>query len=145
MDDGIPVTVHAGEALGPESVRDALRELNPPRIGHGVRAAEDPALVRELAACRTHLELCPWCNVQIGVYPDLTAHPIENLHRAGVRVSIGTAPRGITATSLTDDYARIARAFPRLSLADFQHFNASALAVAFCDEATRARVAERLT
>ena len=144
MDGGIPVTVHAGEALGPEAVREVMRDLNPPRIGHGVRAAEDQALVQELARRRIHLETCPGCNVQIGVYPDLAGHPIEALYRAGASIGISTDQRGISATSLTNEYARIARAFPDLAPADFRRCNINALAAAFCDEATRARIAERI-
>lgn len=145
IDDGIPITVHAGEALGPEAVREVIRDLNPPRIGHGVRAAEDQALVREIARRRIHLEICPGCNVQIGVYPDLAAHPLEALCRAGASIGISTDQRGISATSLTSEYARIARAFPDLGLADFRRFNINAFTAAFCDDATRARIAERIS
>jgi hypothetical protein len=66
---GLRLTAHAGEWGGPESVRDALRDLRPERIGHGVRAIEDLALVDRLAEDGIVLEVCPGSNVALGIYP----------------------------------------------------------------------------
>jgi adenosine deaminase len=66
---GLRLTAHAGEWGGPDSVRDALRDLRPERIGHGVRAIEDLALVDRLAEDGIVLEVCPGSNVTLGLYP----------------------------------------------------------------------------
>ncbi len=108
---GIPRTAHAGEARGPDSVWETLAHLRPARIGHGVRSIENPPLVEMLRAERVHLEVCPACNVQIDVYGSLAEHPIDRLYRAGVSVGINTDARGVTPTTLSQDYARLAETF----------------------------------
>ena len=75
---GLGLTVHAGEWAGPESVRGGLA-LGVSRIGHGVRASEDPELVRELADRGTVLEVCPTSNVVLGLYPSYEEHPLPAL------------------------------------------------------------------
>ena len=88
---GLGLTCHAGEWAGPESVRGALALPGPvTRLGHGVRAVEDPALVAELAERGTVLEVCPTSNVVLGAYPDYAAHPFPVLRDAGVRVTLGS-------------------------------------------------------
>lgn len=90
-DAGLGLTCHAGEWAGPESVRGALALPVPvTRLGHGVRAIEDPALVAELAERGTVLEVCPTSNVVLGAYPDYRAHPFPALRDAGVRVTLGS-------------------------------------------------------
>jgi adenosine deaminase len=90
-DAGLGLTCHAGEWAGPESVRGALALPVPvTRLGHGVRAIEDPALVAELADRGTVLEVCPTSNVVLGAYPDYQAHPFPMLRDAGVRVTLGS-------------------------------------------------------
>ena len=79
---GFRITVHAGEWGGAASVRDALDALNPERIGHGVQAIEDLALVDRLAEDGIVLECCPGSNVTLGVFPSWRAHPIEKTPRA---------------------------------------------------------------
>lgn len=87
---GLRCTVHAGEALGPESVWDALQILQVERIGHGVRAIEDPSLVRYLAERQIPLEVCPTSNLQTGIYASMPEHPVRALYEAGVPLSINT-------------------------------------------------------
>ena len=83
-DAGLGLTCHAGEWAGPESVRGALALPVPiTRLGHGVRAIEDPALVAELAERGTVLEVCPTSNVVLGAYPDYAAHPFPRAARRG--------------------------------------------------------------
>ena len=79
-----------GEWGGPESIRGALELPGVTRIGHGVRAVEDPALVEELAERGTVLEVCPTSNVVLGVFEDLAHHPLRRLHDAGVRITLGS-------------------------------------------------------
>jgi adenosine deaminase len=88
---GLGLACHAGEWAGPESVRGALALPGPvTRLGHGVRAVEDPGLVAELADRGVVLEVCPTSNVVLGAYPDYAAHPFPVLREAGVRVTLGS-------------------------------------------------------
>ena len=102
---GLRLSVHAGEALGPESVWEALEALRPERIGHGVRAIEDPALVAHLAAEQVPLEVCPTSNVFTGAYPSLDAHPVRALFEAGVPITINSDDPAFFDTTLGDEYA----------------------------------------
>lgn len=140
---GLGITAHAGELSGPASVADALDHLHVRRIGHGVRAIEDPALVRRLAAEGIVLELCPGSNVALGLYPDLAAHPFRRLMDAGVRVTINADDPPYFHTSLGEEYARLAAA-QHLSAADLARATRTAVEAAFVDEATRARLLARL-
>jgi adenosine deaminase len=103
---GLGVTCHAGEWAGPESVRGALALPVPmTRLGHGVRAIEDPALVRELADRGTVLEVCPTSNVVLGAYPDYRAHPFPVLRDAGVRVTLGSDDPPYWEATVGGEYA----------------------------------------
>ena len=108
---GLHRTVHAGESSGPEGVRDALEFLLGERIDHGVRAIESPELVAQLAEQRIPLNLCPGSNVQLGLYPDRSSHPLERLRRAGVPVSINTDDPALMRTTLVSEYEETARAY----------------------------------
>jgi adenosine deaminase len=103
-DRGYGCTVHAGEVLGPESIRAALHALPVSRIGHGVRSIEDAALVEELAERGTVLEVCPGSNVALGLYPDRAAHPLRRLIAAGVRVTLGSDDPPFFHTTLKAEY-----------------------------------------
>jgi adenosine deaminase len=140
---GLRLTAHAGEWGGPESVADALRHLRPERIGHGVRAIEDLALVDRLAEDGIVLEVCPGSNVTLGIYPTLAAHPIERLRARGVKVTVSTDDPPFFHTTMAREFDALAHAFG-WDEDDFRALNATALEAAFCDAATRARVAGRL-
>lgn len=142
-DAGLGLTAHAGELAGPESVAAALRHLKPSRIGHGVRAIEDPALVRHLAEHRVTLEVCPGSNIALGLYPSLDQHPIERLRQAGVPVTVSTDDPPFFRTDLLAEYRGLEAAFG-WGGQDFARQNHLALDAAFCDAATRARIRERL-
>ncbi|HQK94463.1 MAG TPA: adenosine deaminase [Armatimonadota bacterium] len=101
---GLRLTVHAGEALGPESVWDALRCLRPHRIGHGVRSVEDPALMAHLAEARVPLEVCPTSNLRTAVYASYAEHPLPQLYRAGVPISLSTDDPTFFETTLAEEY-----------------------------------------
>jgi adenosine deaminase len=108
---GLHRVAHAGEHAGPDSVREAIDLLQPERIGHGVRAVEDPGLVAELAAARLPLEVCPSSNLRLGVYRSMAEHPFDRLRRAGVAVSIGSDDPPLFGTTLVDEYLRLAETF----------------------------------
>ena len=87
---GLHLTSHAGEWGGAASVWQALDDLKVVRIGHGVQAIDDPALVKELVARGTVLEVCPGSNVALGVSQTLATHPIRAQRDAGVKVTVST-------------------------------------------------------
>ncbi|WP_170529153.1 adenosine deaminase [Ruegeria arenilitoris] len=142
-ESGLRLTTHAGEFGGPESVRDAVRALGVERVGHGVRAIEDPDLVHELADRGVTLEVCPGSNVVLGLYPDFAAHPIARLRAAGVKVTVSTDDPPFFHTTMRREYDMLAQAFG-WDAKDFAALNDTALNAAFCDEETRARVRKRL-
>jgi adenosine deaminase len=106
---GLALTAHAGEVAGAQRVREVL-DFGISRVAHGVTAIEDEALLQLLRARNVTLDLCPTSNVQAGIVPDLSSHPIAALHRAGVSVTISTDDRTVTGISLTDEMARTADA-----------------------------------
>lgn len=134
-DGGLALLPHAGEAAGPESVREVL-DYQPARIRHGIRAVEDPGLVREIADRGIVLDVCPTSNLRTRVVESLAAHPLPRLRAAGVRCSISTDDPAIFGTDLGREYQLAASL--GLSAADAY---AAGLAGAVCDAATRDRLA----
>ena len=102
--EGLASVPHAGEVVGPASVWGALEALAADRIRHGIRAVEDPALVRELAAREIVLDVCPISNLRTGAVPSLEDHPLPRLLEAGVLCSISTDDPAMFDTDLTRDY-----------------------------------------
>jgi len=139
---GLRLTMHAGEWNGPAEVRDALA-LGAERIGHGVRAAEDLALVDELAERGTVLEVCPGSNIALGIYPGWRQHPIGLLHDRGVRVTVSTDDPPFFRTTMEREFARLAEAFD-WDEGVFARLNRTAMEAAFCDAATREAILKRL-
>ncbi|MCK0110924.1 adenosine deaminase [Ornithinimicrobium sp. F0845] len=86
---GLASVPHAGELLGPSHVRDALDHLTPDRLGHGVRSAEDPAVLDALVRRGITLEVCPASNVALGVYDELSEVPLRQLVDAGASIALG--------------------------------------------------------
>ncbi|MEV6344757.1 adenosine deaminase [Actinoplanes sp. NPDC051851] len=101
---GLLAVPHAGELVGPESVREAVGLLGADRIQHGVRSIEDPALVAELAASGTVLDVCPTSNLLLDVVPSLDVHPLPALLAAGVRCSINADDPTLFGVGLLDEY-----------------------------------------
>lgn len=141
---GLFRTAHAGEALGPESVWETLRLLDPQRIGHGTRSIEDPKLVEHLRSKRIHLELCPSANVQI--IPSIRSmeeHPIDRLYRAGVSLNVNSDSRMLTPTTLTNEYECLQRVF-NWSEQDLLRANLMGLDAAFVDDTLKQQLRKRL-
>ncbi|MBE0555071.1 MAG: adenosine deaminase [Rhodobacteraceae bacterium] len=140
---GLRLTAHAGEWGGPQSVRDAIRDLGVERIGHGVRAIEDLALVDEIAERGTVLEVCPGSNVTLGIYPDFRRHPIAELDRRGVKVTVSTDDPPFFHTTMAREYEELNRAFD-WDEGQFLRLARQALDAAFCDADTKAKIAKKL-
>jgi aminodeoxyfutalosine deaminase len=107
---GLGSVPHAGEGAGPASVWEALDHLSPDRLGHGVRAVEDPKLVERLVNESVPLEICPSSNVCTQLYGSITEHPIGELIAAGALVTINTDDPHMFNTSLTEEYMKVAAA-----------------------------------
>lgn len=133
--EGLRAAPHAGELAGPESVRAALEVLGAERLRHGIRAVEDPGLLREIAARGVVCDVTPVSNVRLGVVPSLAAHPLPAMLAAGVRCSVSSDDPVLMATDLSENCA----VAERLGHTP-QRMYFDALAGAFCDEATRERL-----
>lgn len=142
-DAGYACTAHAGEVMGPDSVRAVLTALPVSRIGHGVRAAEDPRLVAEIARRGLVLEVCPGSNLALGVYPDAAAHPLQSLLRAGCKVTLNSDDPPFFRTSIGREYA-FARDRLGLDAGDLMAITRNAVDAAFADPATKAALRRRL-
>jgi adenosine deaminase len=136
-------TAHAGEAKGPQSVRETLTHLMPSRIGHGVRSFEDPELLEELKSKKILLEVCPTCNIQIDIFDTFADHPVDKLFQAGVAISINTDTRTITNTTLTDEYRHLQEVFG-WTVDHFNQCNRNALQAAFLPEETKTKLLQQL-
>lgn len=106
---GVPATIHAGEAAGPESVRAALG-LGAMRIGHGVRSAEDPALLAELAARGVPCEICPTSNLNTCVFGSYADVPLRALMAAGVPASVSSDNRAVSRTDVAREIEALVEA-----------------------------------
>ncbi|MFH9423136.1 adenosine deaminase [Streptomyces sp. NPDC017529] len=119
-DGGLLAAPHGGELSGPSSVRDCLDDLHAARIGHGVRAAEDPALLRRLADRGVTCEVCPASNVALGVYEKPEDVPLRKLYDAGVPMALGADDPLLFGSRLAAQYeiARTAHGFSDAELAE---------------------------
>ena len=141
---GLFRTAHAGEGLGPESVWETLRLLDPHRIGHGTRSIEDPKLVDHLRRERIHLEICPSANVQIiPSIGNMEEHPIDRLYRAGISLNVNSDSRMLTPTTLTREYESLRSVFDWTEQ-DLQRANLMGLEAAFVDDEMRKQIRQRL-
>ncbi|WP_417688060.1 adenosine deaminase [Roseibium sp.] len=142
-DAGLGLTAHAGEFGGPESIVAALEFLRVKRIGHGVRAIEDKALVDRLVKERIVLEVCPGSNTSLGVYSVLRFHPVNLLRRAGVRITLNSDDPPFFHTTLGKEYSSVSKTFGWTE-ADQVQVTRTAIEAAFCDDSTKQRLLVRL-
>ncbi|MDT3395726.1 adenosine deaminase [Streptomyces sp. B1866] len=117
---GLIAAPHGGELAGPGSVRDCLDDLGARRVGHGVRAAEDPQLLRRLADQGVTCEVCPASNVALGVYDKPEDVPLRTLYEAGVPIALGADDPLLFGSRLAAQYelAREHHGFTDAELAD---------------------------
>jgi aminodeoxyfutalosine deaminase len=134
-DEGLASVPHAGEVVGPPSIWGALQMLGAHRIRHGIRAVEDPSLVRELAGRRTVLDVCPISNLRTGVVRSLEEHPLPQLVGAGIPCTVSTDDPEMFDTDLTREYDAV------MSLGlDPRGFYEAGVEGALSDEPTRERL-----
>ena len=129
-DNNINVTIHAGEAYGPESITQAVHVCGAHRIGHGCRLREDGDLLHYVNDHRIPLECCPSSNVQTGAIRDLQSHPLKLYYNLGLRVTVNTDNRLVTDTTVSKELW-LAHTHMGLSLADLKNIILSGFKSAF--------------
>lgn len=143
-DAGFRITVHAGEAAGPESIWQAIRELGAERIGHGVKAVDDPALMDFLEAHKIGVESCLTSNIQTSTVASLAQHPLAKFLDHGILATINTDDPAVQGIELPYEY-EVAAPQAGLSLAQIRTAQENGLKIAFLTDAekdaVRARVA----
>jgi adenosine deaminase len=139
---GLGCTVHAGEWAGADSVRAAI-ELPVTRIGHGVRAIEDPALVDELAERGLVLECCPTSNVVLGAFDSYEEHPLPRLRAAGVKVTLGSDDPPYFGASIGGEYG-VCKERWGFDDQDLREITRTAIEAAFCEEVLKASLIRRV-
>lgn len=138
-DAGLHVTIHAGEADGPESVWSAIRDLGTERIGHGFRSIEDPRLVAYLAEQGIGLESCPTSNLHISAVEKYASHPIKLLSEQGVKFCLNTDDPGISAIDIAHEYDVAAPAIG-FSQSQIQQSQRDGLEMAFLSAAEKTQL-----
>lgn len=140
---GMPLTCHAGEWGGPDMIVDTLRDLKVERIGHGVNAVNDINLIAQIVDTGVVLEVCPGSNVFLAATGGWSDHPIQKLREAGIKVTVSTDDPPFFGTTMTHEFDMLAQTFD-WGMDDFNTVNQTALGAAFCDDATRTKIAKRL-
>ena len=140
---GLRLTAHAGEWGGPDMVADTINDLKVERIGHGINAIKDNKVVDLLLEKDVTLEVCPGSNVFLKAVPSWEAHPIAKLRDAGVKVTISTDDPPFFGTTMTKEFEMLEKTF-QWGEEDFAALNQVALDAAFCDQATKDKIAKKL-
>jgi adenosine deaminase len=141
-EEGLHTVAHAGEADGAQSVRQAVLELEAERIGHGIRAVEDDAVMELLAERGTPLEVCPTSNVHTSTVASLAEHPLPRLLERGLIVTLNTDDPSISGIDLEHEY-RVARDDLGFTGADLRRCQENALAAAFLSDGERQALQRR--
>ena len=138
-DLGLRSVPHAGETTGPQSIRDSIDVLGAVRIGHGIAAASDPALMDDLVARDIVLEVCPTSNICTRAVAEMKDHPFNVLRDAGVRVTLNSDDPGMFDTDLNREYLVAHKDFGlnRAALTDLARESVRA---SFASDETRARI-----
>lgn len=140
---GLHSVPHSGESTGPETIWDAIRDLGAERIGHGIAAIHDPALVAYLAEHRIPLEVSPTSNLATRVVERIEEHPVRALRDAGVVVTINSDDPPMFGTTLNREYA-IAADLLDLDEQGLRDLATTAIDVSFAPEEVKARVREEI-
>ncbi|MBN1085998.1 adenosine deaminase [Erwinia sp. V90_4] len=141
-DAGLRITVHAGEAAGPESIWQAIRELGAERIGHGVKAVQDPALMDFLAQHGIGIESCLTSNIQTSTVASLAQHPLKAFLDHGILATINTDDPAVQGIEIGHEY-EIAAPAAGLSREQMRVAQENGLKIAFLSDAEKAAVRAR--
>jgi adenosine deaminase len=139
----IHCTAHAGEAKGASSVWETLKNFKPSRIGHGVRSAEDSALLSYLKKENIHLEVCPTSNIQSNVFDKMEDHVADKIYKSGVSMSVNTDARTLSDITLSHEYRTLAKYF-NWDKAHFLKCNLEAVDHAFISEEKKAQLRTKI-
>lgn len=142
-DAGLNVTIHAGEAAGPESMWQAIRELGATRIGHGVKAIYDPELMDYLAHHRIGIESCLTSNVQTSTFPNIESHPLKQFLSHGILATINTDDPAVEGIELPYEY-EVAAPAAGLSQNDIRQAQENGLTIAFLSDQEKAELKKRV-
>jgi adenosine deaminase len=143
-EDGLAVTIHAGEWAGAKSVREAIEVLGAERLGHGVRIVEDTNLMQVTSERHIAFEVCLTSNLQSGVVPGLEGHPLRDLYQLGQLTTLNTDDPSVSAINLTDEFV-IAVEHLGFSLDDLKQHVMNAAQVAFLPPARKQKLIDRLS
>ena len=143
-DAGLHVVAHAGETVGPESIRAAVELLGAERIGHGLTAARDPAVMALLRERAIPLEVCPTSNVATGVLDRIEDHPLPQFLAAGLTVTLNSDDPALFGTSLEEEFVRAAHCFS-LTRDHIVRLAENAIRAAFLPEAEKQSMLEELS
>ena len=138
-DAGVHLVHHAGEARGPDSIREAITTGRTERLGHGIRVLDDDALLAEVRDRGIPLEVCPSSNVALGFAGSPAQHPLPALRDAGLRVTVNTDVPAIVGTTLTQEYALLRDTFG-YSDEVMAELARTAIEASFASEATKQRL-----
>lgn len=133
----LQVTVHAGEAAGAESMWQAINELGATRIGHGVKAIEDPALMDYLTKHRIGIESCLTSNIQTSTIADLAQHPVRQFLDHGILASLNTDDPAVEGIELPYEY-EVAAPAAGLTVAQINTLQENGLTIAFLSDSEKA-------
>lgn len=139
---GVPLIIHAGEAAGPESVQEAMRQ-GALRIGHGIHAIEDEALVQELSRRKVPLEMCFTSNLQTKGIRKPEEFPLKKFRDAGIPVTINTDNMTVSGTDLLREYQQVQKLYG-FSAQEMQQFALTAADSAFLPENEREQLKARI-
>jgi adenosine deaminase len=142
-DAGWNITVHAGEADGPQSIRQAIDELGATRIGHGVAAREDADLMDFMANNGISIECCLTSNFQTGACTDIAQHPIKTFIEKGIVVTLNTDDPGVSGIEIADEY-QLASEVVGLSVAQLAQIQLNGVEVAFASDSVKSQLLKSL-
>ena len=143
-DAGLRITVHAGEAAGAESIWQAIRELGAERIGHGVKAIEDRALMDYLAEHEIGIESCLTSNIQTSTVPSLAAHPLKTFLEHGILATINTDDPAVQGIEIGHEY-QVAAPAAGLSQQQIRTAQENGMKIAFLSEAEKVAIRNKVT
>lgn len=141
-DAGWRITVHAGEAAGPDSIRQAIEQLGAERIGHGVAAITDPSLMELMAERQIAIESCLTSNLQTSTVKSLAEHPLARFLRHGILASINTDDPAVQGIEIHHEY-QVAAPQAGLTPAEARQAQANGLSTAFISEQEKQRLRDK--